>query len=362
MHDGRIDATATLLKDGKVLIAGGNPADVAPPDISPVQASAEVYDPSTGTFTRTGSMLSARSDATATLLPDGRVLIAGGFGCVAKPCAPGSTRHGGDDLTSAELYDPATGTFTRTGSMSVASADADAMLLPDGQVLMLNGGSRVAEVYDPATGKFSRDGSLLNDYDGAYRGNVAGTGSAWATLLPSGKVLVAGPNYIAPVMELFDPATGRSTSIPLELPEGALAAAQAHDYATLPVMGTLLRDGRVLLAVFGYLVTYDPATGSFTQSASISDPGGWSPDTATLLPDGSVLLAGGSVEAPGYGTYAIASTGGLYEPAHGFRMIGPMNAARAGATATLLPDGTVLLAGGAADDMSALSSAELFEP
>jgi hypothetical protein len=127
-------------------------------------------------------------------------------------------------------------------------------------------------------------------------------------------------------------------------------------------MGTLLRDGRVLLAVFGYLVTYDPATGSFTQSASISDPGGWSPDTATLLPDGSVLLAGGSVEAPGYGTYAIASTGGLYEPAHGFRMIGPMNAARAGATATLLPDGTVLLAGGAADDMSALSSAELFEP
>ena len=363
MHHGRIDATATLLSNGKVLIAGGNPADVPPPDFSPVQASAELYDPATGTFTPTGSMLSARSDATATLLSDGRVLVAGGFGCVARPCTPGSTRHGSDYLSSAELYDPTSGTFSRTGSMSVARADANAMLLPDGRVLILNGGSRVAEVYDPTTGKFSRDGSLLSDYYGSYRGKAVGTvGSAWATLLPSGKVLVAGPDRTAPLMELFDPETGKSTSISLELPKGALAASQAHDYASLPVMGALLKDGRVLLAVFGYLVTYDPVTGSFTQSGSISDPGSWSPDTTTLLPGGGVLLAGGIVELLPYGGESIVPSAGLYEPAPGFRTIGSMNAARAGATATRLTDGTVLIAGGVADDMSALSSAELLEP
>jgi hypothetical protein len=162
MHGARMDATATLLQDGKVLIAGGSPDQVL---TQPVLASAELYDPTTGEFTPTGSMATARTDATATLLPDGRVLIAGGWGCPnRRMCSPDDTASGGGALASAELYDPATGKFSRTGSMSEPRQGAAATLLPDGRVVMTAGGSQVVEVYDPATGKFSRAGSLLNFY------------------------------------------------------------------------------------------------------------------------------------------------------------------------------------------------------
>jgi Galactose oxidase, central domain len=112
MHGARVDATATFLQDGKVLIAGGSPDQVL---TEPVLASAELYDPTTGEFTPTGSMATARTDATATLLPDGRVLIAGGWGCPnTRMCSPDDTASGGGALASAELYDPATGKFSRT--------------------------------------------------------------------------------------------------------------------------------------------------------------------------------------------------------------------------------------------------------
>ena len=131
MHGARMDATATLLQDGKVLIAGGSPDQVL---TQPVLASAELYDPTTGEFTPTGSMATARTDATATLLPDGRVLIAGGWGCPnRRMCSPDDTASGGGALASAELYDPATGKFSRTGSMSEPRQGAAATLLPDGR-------------------------------------------------------------------------------------------------------------------------------------------------------------------------------------------------------------------------------------
>jgi hypothetical protein len=362
MNEGRVYATATLLRDGKVLIAGGSPELSLPPMGSPVLASAELYDPTTGKMTRTGSMLTARSDATATLLPDGRVLIAGGYGCRTRSCSPGNTTRGGGSLASAELYDPTTDKFTRTGSMSAARTDAVSMLLPDGRVLILNGGSRLAELYDPATGRFTRDGSLQHDYFDTSGGAYAGGGSvSEAALLPNAKVLVVGPSDGGPASELFDPASGKSTSISLVLPDGAVEAAKAGGYEGVSDTATLLKDGRVLLCVFDYLVTYDPVTGSFKQSGSISTPGQWSAPTTTLLPDGRVLFAGGDVESPD-GGFQAADSAGLYDPASGYQAMASMPEARAGHTATLLPNGTVLIAGGTSDEESGLSSAELFGP
>jgi hypothetical protein len=354
MKHPRMDATATLLTDGKVLIAGGSPNEVLS---SPVLASAELYDPATGKFTPTGSMTAARSGATATLLPDGRVLIAGGYGCLnTRTCSPNDTSQGGGALASAEMYDPATGKFSRTGSMSAPRYFATATLLPEGGVLLLNGGDSSAEMYDPASGKFTHAGALLGFYN-----------SSTATLLPSGKVLVVGPTLSGPTAELYDPASGKSTSISLELPSGAEASAKSKGLDRVSDTATLLKDGRVLLCVIGYLVTYDGVTGSFTQSGSISAPAQWLEPSTMLLPDGRVLFAGGYLESPdstGLGQVANgAASGGLYDPASGkFTPVSSMNSPRAGHTATLLSDGTVLIAGGTADQENALASAELFKP
>ena len=175
-------ATATLLNDGTVLITNGS------------TTSAELYHPAPGTFTATGSMPTA-SYFTATLLNNGVVLLAGGFGGTG---------------TSAELYHPATGTFTATGSMTTFRSNPTATLLNNGKVLFAGGGPCTAqtacsvasaELYDPATGTFSLTGSMSSGRDGAT-----------ATRLNNGKVLIAGgeqafTNPLASA-ELYDPATG----------------------------------------------------------------------------------------------------------------------------------------------------------
>jgi len=158
--------TATLLNDGKVLVAGGQETLSGS-----LTATAELYDPATGTFTPTGSMSTPRISASATLLNNGMVLIAGG----------GSS--------SAELYDPATGSFTLTGSMTTSRALQTATLLNNGTVLVVGGGPcssagcflATAELYDPATGTFTPTGSL----------NTPRVGNT-ATLLNDGTVLIAG--------------------------------------------------------------------------------------------------------------------------------------------------------------------------
>jgi len=343
MTQPRMDATATLLPDGKVLVAGGS---VVP--VSQVVASAELYDPSTHKFTRTGSMATARSNAAATLLANGRVLIVGGDGCRNLATCPEP-----DSLKSAELYDPTTGRFTPTGSMSEARANATAILLPDGRVLVLSGGSLLVEVYDPTTGKFTRAGSLLNQYQDVR-----------ALLLPNGKVLVVGDGLPGLGAEVFDPGSGLSSSISVPLPSGAVTADIYVETATL------LQDGRVLLQVFdsdsvvNYLITYDSVTGTFTQSASIDAPVGWIPTAAALLRDGRVFFAGGWIADPPHsGEGYTADSAGLYDPASGFHLLSSkMIQARDDLTATALPDGTVLIAGGITDYQKAFSSAELFEP
>ena len=163
---GRDFHTATLLPSGKVLVAGGNGS-------GGFLTSAELYDPATGSWSSTGSLVgNARQDHTATLLPSGKVLVAGGYD--------------GLSLSSAELYDPATASWSSTSSLATARRWHTATLLPSGQVLVAggfgnSGALSSAELYDPATGSWSSTGSLAT-------ARSLHTG----TLLPSGQVLVAG--------------------------------------------------------------------------------------------------------------------------------------------------------------------------
>src|SRR6516165_4634410 len=163
-----------------------------------VFASAELYDPATGIWTGTGSMSTKRWLHTATLLLNGQVLVAGG------DSSPGY-------LASAELYNPTTGVWTETGSMTMARSRHTATLLPNGQVLVAAGSSDItggnltsAELYDPATGIWTETGSL-----------ATARSSATATLLPNGQVLVAAGDSAQGVLrsaELYNPATGMWTA------------------------------------------------------------------------------------------------------------------------------------------------------
>jgi N-acetylneuraminic acid mutarotase len=167
----RFRHTATLLQNGKVLIAGGTPLSSSNPT-----STAEVYDPATGSFIVTGGMTTAREEHTSTLLADGKVLIVGGASSV--------TGSGGLELTAtAEVYDPSTGSFSVLGSMAAARSLQTATLLPSGAVLITGGGddNSTAELYDPVTGSFSITGGMETGRSGHS-----------ATLLPNGSVLVVG--------------------------------------------------------------------------------------------------------------------------------------------------------------------------
>jgi hypothetical protein len=191
MNTARQNHTATLLANGKVLIAGGNYGN------SPIYYSAELYDPATGTWTNTGEMNTSRNNSTATLLPNGKVLVAGG---------------GSSGYNSAELYYPATGSWTLTGSMNTARALHKATLLRNGKVLVVGGYGYIganltyfssAELYDPTSGMWTNTGSLKTARE-AHAVN----------LLPNGKLLVAGGDgsgfSYPPNAELYDAGLANS--------------------------------------------------------------------------------------------------------------------------------------------------------
>ncbi|NVN91363.1 MAG: hypothetical protein HXX11_12280 [Desulfuromonadales bacterium] len=343
MNATRSDQTATLLNNGKILIAGGYYNDgLYNIDSNHYLNTAEIYDPAAGTFTATGNMTSNRSNHTATLLPNGKVLIAGGH----------YYNTAGDTyVNTAEIYDPLAGTFTATGNMNAIRSDHTATLLPNGKVLVAGGNStysgnyaNTAEIYDPATGAFT-----------ATTGNMAGARAYHtATLLPSGKVLVAGGLYGANasnLAEMYDPATGTFSST-----NGNMITARRWHTATLLPNGTVLIAGGSNGNYLNTAEIYDPATGTFTEPTSYMAR---YYHTATLLPNGKVLFTGGS-------TGGWSSTADMYDPATATfsRVAGTMTVPRGRHTATLLPDGRVLITGGFyyASGLHYMDTAEMYDP
>ena len=251
--------TATLLPNGNVLIAGGG------------NASAQLYNRSTNSFSSTGGMSSQRSNHTATLLPNGLVLIAGG------------SANSGATQSSAQLYNPATGAFSSTGSMTVPRDFHTATLLPNGKVLIAGGrtgssGSYTylssAEIYDPGTGKFTAAGSMTV---ARYSHTAA---------LVNGVVLIAGgANQTAlATAERYDPASGTFTAT------GSMAAARQYSTATVLAGSSALEAG-------GSNGSTTLATTELYQGGAFTSGGNMtyarSAHVAVLLGNGSVLVAGG---------------------------------------------------------------------
>lgn len=279
--------TATLLPSGKVLIVGGVTPSATPGNGDVSIFSAELYDPVARTFTATGTPTLSNSARTATLL-GGKVLVTG-------------------DDTGADLYDPATGTFTATGSMAFAHGSAyTATRLAGGKVLIAGGynfsagGSRsAAEVYDPATGTFSATTGSLQQ----------GRSSHTATLLQSGKVLVTGGSVCSDgctqvlSAELFDPATGTfSTTAPM-------AETRSGHTATLLGNGWVVVAGGQYSSSWDARATaeiYNPATGIFTGAGSMAN--GRFAHTATCA-GGRVLIAGGDRQFTSLASAELFSVG-----------------------------------------------------
>src|ERR1017187_5599342 len=346
LQDGRWFHTATLLPTGKVLVAGGAVYE----DYGSCFAgkdSAELYDSALGTFAFTGTMTSRRYAQTSTLLQDGAVLITGGFSFDFSACDQDGTSPA---LSSGEIYDPSNGSFAPTGSMAEVRGGHTATLLTNGKVLIAGGnntggddllpffhldGSVTAEVYAPATGLFTSTGNMVTPRVGQT-----------ATLLANGDVLIAGgwsasQNASIAAAELYHPATGAFT------PTGSMTSPRTGHTATL------LPDGKVLIAggaqtIFAYSDSaeiYDPATGSFLATGSMAV--NRCSHTATLLPNGTVLLVdGGSLVTE------------IYDPSIGsFVLSGLTKLDRfSGHSATLLQNGNVLVVGG----LQSPTTAELY--
>ena len=358
----RYRSMAVALLGGRVLIIGGCEGSTPQED-----NSAELFDPRTSKFSPTGST-TASHDAygSAILLEDGRVLIAGG-----------SAGEPGQNGREAELYDPGTGTFRPTGSMTAIRANASATLLQDGRVLFAGGSAgepgqngREAELYDPGTGTFSRTGSMI-DAPSIFFGSA---------LLPDGRVLFVGSDQPASqtMAELYDPRTGTFSRT------GSMIDAHPNGLGS-----ALLPDGRVLIAGGddqGTAELYDPGTGTFSRTGSMTQA--LDVMSCTTLLDGRVLFTGSAVSLTSQSSAGPAGKGTgfalvdfrrgssqaqqrppvfalvpetmlaqVYDPKSGkFSAAAPMIEPRGEYTAALLPDGRVLIAGGETD------IAELFDP
>jgi len=319
--------TATVLRDGRVLIVGGYTA------LDTDTARVEIFDPSTNTFSLTGSLNTARHDHSATLLPDGRVLVIAGY-------------HNGW-LSSAEIYDPATGQWRITQPIFTHGTAHTATLLKDGRVLVMAGNTRSGspgpddrvEIFDPKTNRWKNAALHENTY-----------GSHTATLLPDGRVLIAGgvadPAIYDPAGDTWQPA-GK-----LAIPRGEAQAALLQEGRVLLIGGTDLQRTAVLNSV----EIYDPAGNTWRQAAPLAQA--HYKHTATLLPDGRVLIVGGWKSINDYEN--ALRTAEIYDDrSTTWNTLAPLNIGCSEHTTTLLPDGRILVTGGHISRGVYLNSAEV---
>ena len=326
MNEIRASHTATVLPDGKVLITGG--FKKGPDGHSQIYSlTAELFDPTSGSFLRTGDMNVRRAGHTATLLPNGRVLIAGGF-----------TENG---LTaSAEVYDPTSQRFDLVGSMLVARGGSTATLLPSGDVLVAGGGDVIAtasaELFRPATNQFSPTGAMTAP-------RLAHT----ATLLPNGKVLMLGGGSDHTVLasaELYDPATGTFA------PGGTMKLAR-YKHATI-----LLKDGHTLIlggsderdwrGKYNSAEIYDWKSGRFTSIPAMAGERFKFPAAVVQLAGGNILICGGSKTVETFDFLMKR-----------FHTVADLDQSYYYGTASQLKNGSVLIVGGYTDTMQATDAA-----
>ena len=332
----RYEAIVVGMANGKVLVAGGR-SQTAP---FVAYDSAELWDPATGTWSPTGTMPSTRWLGSGTSLPDGRVLITGGFTGMSLTGA-GAAANGQSVLRTALLYDPATGAFTSTGTMNIRRAIHSAILLPNGKVLAAGGRScsadaptacnstfitNTAELYDPAAGTWVRTSNNLGD--GAENPNpgIPATNATNATTTQVGRHTTA--------LALL--ATNCGTNCGKVLMPAGFSGATMQTTAD----------------------RYDPATDTWAATRPVlAVAGGRSRQGAMPLQSGKVLLAAG-------GTGVSTNTAELYDPASGadgsFALTGSLSTTRFNYRFKVLPDGTVLVAGGNAAPVN--GNAELYDP
>jgi N-acetylneuraminic acid mutarotase len=329
--------TATLLDNGMVLVVGGRDFTDYP------VAKAELYDPLKGIWDYTGSLEQERNRHTATRLNNGKVLVVGGEDYLKLR------------LGSAELYDPETGTWSATGSLNTPRSGHTAIRLANGKVLVVGGAATdpwtsSAELYDPESGTWTPTG-FLNTLRSSHT----------ATLLDDGRVLVVGGSSYSPPLlasaELYDPGTGTWSLT------GSLETARSGHTAVLMADGKVIVSGGttrsgILISWLSSAEIYDPEKGSWSTTGSLEIER--SAHTLSLLPGGKVLATGGTH----WTTYqdAIAITE-IYDPkTEVWSLAAPLETARWGHTATPLPDGRILVAGGYHPYLLSLASAELCKP
>lgn len=333
LNNPRFLHTATQLHNGNVLVRSAS--------------SAEVYDASTRTWTTTGPVVAASGEGlTASLLANGKVLIAGGF-------VPGPS---GAVLMRSELYDPATNTWSATGDMNQARTFFSSITLPDGRVLAVGGRDSAGnilsstELYDPTTGQWSYTGPLTEAREFSS-----------LVLLRNGTVLVVGgdhdPGLVAST-EVYSPATASWAAT------GDMKAARSQMFATLMPNGKVLAAGGVTVDPTSAEL-YDSETGqwAYTGSMATQRRTGFS---GAMLPSGEAIVTGGRSEnitrkmpKP---TLNLAEKYNVYSGK--WSSVTPMNAYREDHTTTGLADGTILVVGGSAGgvDESSTITSEVYTP
>lgn len=354
-----IHRTAKLL-DGRVLITGGQSQN-APTSV--ITTSVDIFNPATNGITPAGPMTVPRWSHTATTLADGRVLVTGG--------RTGSTAATGVVLATAEIYDPATNSWTETtGPMNVARRSHTATLLPNGKVLIAGGGSGVstftqqpiqsAELFDPATGLFTLIGNMITKRLGHS-----------ANDLDDGTVLLAGGSEGTGT---FFPSTASETYDPVS---NTFTATSPMNYSHLAQIPGKLRDGRIVQGASYYNPTHNSTGGIITDESEIYDPATrtWTPISPMVkkridigaqgLLDGTLLIAGGVSTRVGPGNLTFfQNTSEVYDPGTGqWKLSGIMSTGRDEFSGLRLNDGRVMISGGFVSPGAVLlNSVEIYTP